>query len=416
MKRGGCSRRWEAEAIGDGRLDAAARASFERHAATCETCSDELRGLERIADAMQGLPRYGVEAIDRRRARIALLHEANERVMRGRSRRTGVWALAGAALCALALAVAGTRLPSVRRYTEVPIAAPGYEIVDAGHASWTATTLGGTARVALTDGSAAIHVEHLSPHQKFLVDLPDGSLEVRGTRFVVGVAGHRTVRVEVSEGVVALRLLAEPEIVLVAGQEWTLPALTQAPASAATPSPAGAPPSVVASALPARLPSGLERRPRLRPIGSAAARPSPGSERDTTGLTATDAAPATGPSGVPSASSSALPSGVPSGSPLGEPPAIAAEHPTTDRFASCVSAFQSGDYAAADRLFDAFMRDNPLDARSEDAAFLRALAHARMGDAAGAARLAGDYLQRYPQGLRRNEASRLLAGTGTKAR
>jgi ferric-dicitrate binding protein FerR (iron transport regulator) len=379
MKRPACSRTWEAEAIEDDRLDPTARASFERHASTCEVCGAELERLARIRDAVRRLPEYPSQVIDRRRSRIALLQRANEHMMRGRSPRVGVWIGMAIAACALVLAIVGARWGAIRHLAVTPIRAPAFEIVDVGHANWATTTSAGTVQIALSDGTTAIHVEHLARDQRFLVQLPDGDLEVRGTRFQVSVTERRTMHLEVSEGVVALRLVGQAEVVLVAGEQWTMPA-----------SPVAADTALARSlGLPATSAQAVGSPPAALP-------PSP-----PIALASASRATAVAPSPLPAADTAAVPAeSVPA---------------RGDSYAACVSAFESGDYASADLLFADFMRDNPSDARSEDAAFLRAVSHARMGDAAGAVRLAHEYLQRYPQGLRHREAER-LAGNGEPQR
>jgi TolA-binding protein len=375
MKPSVCRRSWEAEAIEDGRLDATARASFERHATSCEACGRELRTLARIGDAMRALPEYPTQAIDHRRARIALLQHANERLTGGHGHRAGVWTFAVVTACAVMVAIAGARWSAVRPVPASPIRPPTFEIVDVERASWTTATGPGIVRVSLSDGTSAIHVEHLSRDQKFLVDLPDGALEVRGTRFQVSVEDRHTLRLQVSEGVVALRLLGQPEIVLTAGQQWNAPgplAAATAAANAVLPPPISATPAAPPASPPiARAPDHRAGSVDVtKPRASASTQP-PLPPNDTL---------------APAADNSASPG---------------------DGYAACVSAFESGDYAGADHLLAAFLRDHPGDERSEDAAFLRAVSHARMGDSAGAARLARDYLHRYPQGLRQREATRL---------
>jgi TolA-binding protein len=74
-----------------------------------------------------------------------------------------------------------------------------------------------------------------------------------------------------------------------------------------------------------------------------------------------------------------------------------------------MAAFTAGDYNRSEQLFAAFERDHATDPRTEDATFLRALSRARRGDHAGARGLAAEYLQRFPNGLRRVEMERLLA-------
>jgi outer membrane protein assembly factor BamD (BamD/ComL family) len=79
-----------------------------------------------------------------------------------------------------------------------------------------------------------------------------------------------------------------------------------------------------------------------------------------------------------------------------------------------MTAFQRGSYAESDRLFSAFRGRHPRDARNEDAAFLRAVARSRLGDTAGAAAFAAEYLRAFPGGLRRAEAERLQGALGKK--
>jgi FecR-like protein len=376
MKHRVCGRTWEAEAIADGRLDGPARASFERHAGICQACGEELRALARIADRVRELPDYASRAIDKRRVRIAVIQRANLHLMRGKRPGLSVWAFAAIAACTLVLAMVGARYGALKHVPPPPIRDPAFEIVDVGHASWTTTAAAGVAHVRLSVGTAAIHVEHLASGQRFLVDLPDGDLEVRGTRFQVSIADDRTMRVEVSEGVVALRLFREPEVVLMAGQQWSAPATVEPGPAAASAAPPSRPPNAQALALPrspSTAPAPLPLVPRVLEV-----EPPPPPAR-------VDAA------------------------------ARGESVPTPDPFVASIRAFESGDYGAADRLFARFIRENPSDARSEDAAFLRAVSRARMGDAAGATRLASDYLQRYPQGLRRPEAERLVA-TGQPSR
>ena len=81
-------------------------------------------------------------------------------------------------------------------------------------------------------------------------------------------------------------------------------------------------------------------------------------------------------------------------------------------FAAGVAAFRRGEYAAAERLLADFSQNAGGDARREDAAFLRAVARSRQGDARGAAGLAASYLKSFPNGLRRTEAERLVRAAG----
>jgi TolA-binding protein len=365
MKTLPCRRTWEAEAIGDGRLDRTAGASFERHAVTCESCAEELRSLARLNQVMRDLPEYASQPMDRRRLRIALIQRANQRLIHGHQPRRGRSAFMALCACALVAAVVGARWLSTEPGAKGSVHTPSFEVADVGDARWTTSISGNTAQVRLSAGTTALHVEHLMHEQRFLVELPDGELEVRGTRFQVTVAAQRTTRVEVSEGFVALRLFGREETILTAGQHWELP----------TP---------VASS--SGLVSAIEPPPfnPQAPAAPAISRTIPRSP-------------------IPHASLASAPSTSDASAPAGTLPLV-------DSYEACIRTFESGDYLDADRLLATFEREHPTDARSEDAAFLRAVCHSRMGDSAGATRLASEYLVRYPHGLRRNEAQRLVEG------
>ena len=140
----------------------------------------------------------------------------------------------------------------------------------------------------------------------------------------------------------------------------------------------------------------LQEPERLLRAGNAPTRPpTPTAEPTTSTAIAIPAAPAVRPPVIVS-----HPNG-------GSAQAHEAE-PVADSFATGVSAFEAGDYRRADESLSRFLAESPSDPRGEDASFLRALAHARWGDKQGAAKLAQKYLSRYPSGLRRHEAERLL--------
>jgi hypothetical protein len=56
----------------------------------------------------------------------------------------------------------------------------------------------------------------------------------------------------------------------------------------------------------------------------------------------------------------------------------------------------------------------PGDPLVEDAHFLRAVARSRSGDADGAAKLAKEYLRKFPDGLRRREAEKIATPQGAR--
>jgi TolA-binding protein len=77
-----------------------------------------------------------------------------------------------------------------------------------------------------------LHVRHQRPSEHFFVDLPDGQIEVRGTTFRVEAHRGMTTRIDVTEGVVSVRLRGADEIWIIAGESWTRP---DAPAPSAHP-------------------------------------------------------------------------------------------------------------------------------------------------------------------------------------
>lgn len=380
-----CARVWEAEAIEDGRLVDADRASYERHAAGCAECRRELAALAEVRASMMAAPEPVRTPLQRRAERAAILSRANgDYVRAGGPRAFAGLAFALAIPVLVVLGLVG-RSVLAKRHGEVALGhaaawaapAPQFEVVDARGASWTSAVEGHVAHVSLRAGVAAFHVEHVAPGKRFLLALPDGELEVHGTRFVVDVQAGATRSVEVTEGVVALRLGGAPQRFLRAGERWS----ADGTASAATaPSDRATP----ALAMP--------------------------HQDDPTAAAATSSAPRVGTSAP---SSGPTPSGN-VGNANGVASASASARPAvspSDRYAEAIGAYRVGAYAKADALFAAFLRDFPGDPSCEDAAFLRAVCHQRIGDSAGAASLARAYLARYPSGLRRPEAERIAAST-----
>lgn len=389
-----CERTWQAEALEDGRLDEVDRASFERHAAGCEACSRELAGLRALRALSQKI--LAVEPpppdeLSRRRLRGEILRRANEQAATRPPRRA--WALVAAAACAAGLAFAWPRK-----------APSHFEVVDVTRAVWHTETVGATSRVSLDAGTALFQVQKLRPEARFLVRLPDGEIEVRGTRFVVNVEDGRTRSVVVTEGTVALRLDGT-ERILHAGDRWPSGAL--APASAALPGPSAPAPSWATSAsasVSIPLPSAPDAS--VLPAASLPAPPA-------TSLPAPSVA-ALSPSPEPPAPHDRpvppAPRASASQAPAVAPSASAPIPSASARFAEAMTAFSAGDYGRADELLAAFIRDFPRDGRAEDASFLRIESHARRGDRAGAAALARQYMQRFPRGLRRPEVERFIGG------
>lgn len=420
MKRPACAHSQQAEALEDGRLSGAERASFERHAATCTECTRKLRVLARLRESAQWLPENTPTPLERRRQRQALLRRASELAQGGQAQpRRPVFGenlfakdlfaknllaakpfaallLAGALLAAVGIGF-GLRAWLPTSEPSATFVAPSYRIDASPGASWQTIEQGAALRLRLGSGTFLLEVDKLTAVQRFVLELPDGELEVVGTRFGVRVEPQRTRRVEVTEGRVALRLRETLPISLGAGETWT----AEHEAAPVVAAPVAPPPSVPAEPSSTAAPSTPE--PPSTPATEAASTPTP-------------APPAAAASERSVAK--ARTAGLPATKPAHEPPAAdgavtAGRH--DDDFARAMAAFGAGDYGQAERLFLDFERHHPKDARHEDSTFLRAVARARRGDAEGARATARQYLQRYPHGLRAPEAER-LAGPREAAR
>jgi hypothetical protein len=358
----GCTRSWQAEAAEDRRLSDADRASFERHVATCAECERavrELLSLRKLAARTVAAPSAPLE---HRRARNELLRRANELTLR--APRGAPWrSLAvAAALAALSVAVlVGLRLRRSAPDPAMPLGEPSYELVTSAGADWRPLERGPRFKLSARRGRFELSVRHLAPGQRFVLVLPDGELEVQGTRFVVEVDGGRTLAVSVTEGRVALRVRERGGALLVlgAGERFSSEPLPAPPAASAPPPPPGTSSAVVAAA-----PAASDPAPATPFDGTAAAAGSGGRE-------------------------------------------AGAESAGGAEFKRAMTAFSSGNYGEAEKRFQAFAARHPGDPRAEDATFLSAVASARRGDPDGARALAQAYLARYPHGLRRREAERL---------
>jgi hypothetical protein len=365
MNESACPRAWHAEAAEDGRLSRADGESFARHVAVCRACAREVHALRSLRDAGRRITGAASSALDRRRLRNAILRRANTRVVHGAPRFTlrapvflfavlvtaaALWFGLRAPASLPELAGDATRRLAVAVSARVPAGAPAFELQTSHDAAWHTLEQSSTLRLAVRHGRFALSVRKLQMGQRFLLDLPDGELEVTGTRFVVQIQDRRTRAVRVSEGRVVLRIEGRAAFTLGAGQAWSL---KDEPAHA------------IATTAPA------SRVPVPGPSAAVA-----------------DAAP---PAAVADSGSDPAPNGSLAGA----------------AFARAMSAFSAGDYAHAEQLFSSFEQLHPADARVEDAAFLRAVARARRGDPNGARLLAHEYLRRYPGGLRRVEAERL---------
>jgi hypothetical protein len=347
-----CPRSFEAEAARDGRLAGAELASFQRHAATCPSCVREVKALEALGAALRAVTAGGPELdqLHARRERTRLLAAfdrhlvAPERSVRAKA----LWpALLVAALGAVVLWRARPPAASPRP-SSIAVHAEG----DAG---WSEQRVGAVDQVRLDRGTLWIHVEHSSDDLRLLVLLPDGVLEDTGTTFTVTVQDGRTTRVAVQDGRVQLRGVGAEPVDIGAGATWL---------------------------------------PAARPVASAA--------------TSTSGSPPGSPAPAQSVPEHALgPARRPHAPATGTAASVRAGDDTAADFHAAMAAFDGGDDAAAAAAFASFLTKHPADSRAEDAAYLRAVALQRAGDASGMKGAAQEYLRRFPSGFRRAEVEAL---------
>jgi hypothetical protein len=276
-----CGRLWEVDPYRQGRLGEKDAASFERHARQCAECGSKLASDERLGRMARELPERGApSALALRRLRVRVLRDvaAGESSSAGESswrwRRgvaVGVVGLAAATAAVIVSrhgpgeqreaaafgAATATAAVSVVGTTSVAGPAPAVyagSVAELGDARWTQTREDGVERVALAGGSVRVHVRPQHDGERFLVSLPDGEIEVRGTTFDVTVAAGATARVHVDEGIVDLRLAGRDEVHLAAGDTWTTapsrPVALKAPVARLQPTTSVAAPVVTASAPP----------------------------------------------------------------------------------------------------------------------------------------------------------------------
>lgn len=343
MSAGACPRAFEAEAIRDGRLTGAARASFERHATSCAVCAREFETLDRVAAGVRSLPYTPADELHVRRERTRLLAAFDrELVAPEHAPAARRWAFGAAMIVAIAGALV---LLNMHRHDAParPVEASRATIHAEGAAVWSERIENDREIVRVERGTLSIHVDHTQSVRRLLVMLPDGELEDKGTTFTVRVDGAHTTRVAVEEGSVFLRLHGRAPVVIEGGDVWPHAAL-ESPASAS----ASAAPSLEAPA--------TVQSPQPRTPGSTVTAP--------------------------------------------------ARDPSVD-FQTAVAALHRRNARAAAEGFSSFLSNHAHDRRAEDAAYLRVIALQRCGDVRATREAATAYLRRYPTGFRRAEVEAL---------
>lgn len=249
-----CDGLWQADAVADGRLSAK-EPSFERHLRVCAECRTRLASNEKVRALVHDLAAetQPPDELHFRRLRARILRDAASPAPPGAGYAVPRIALGAAALGVVAILltmklganpqrVAGVTAaePSasaatgpVPTSTSVPLVdPPAASDVFAGSvtavpgARWLQARNGGVERVSLLGGEIRVHVRKQAQDERFLVEVPDGEIEVRGTTFDVVVRDGSTRRVVVVEGVVQVRLRGRRELTLSEGQSWEMPTPT----------------------------------------------------------------------------------------------------------------------------------------------------------------------------------------------
>jgi ferric-dicitrate binding protein FerR (iron transport regulator) len=213
-----CTRVRDAAAFGDGRmwLDPA----LLEHTEHCDVCHKEFHARKKAREFRDAFPVLTSIAAEGHRPQSTSASSTNtseERARAARRRRVLLMFLAALSIVAFII----RRLSP--RDADAPTSGrnvPFFRISNLQNAVFESKVEGGTVRSSMTRGIAAFHVGPLTDDQGFSLTLPDGELDVRGTRFVVSVDGGKTQAIEVNEGTVALRLRGHPEMLLKAGQRW----------------------------------------------------------------------------------------------------------------------------------------------------------------------------------------------------
>lgn len=404
------------EALHDGRLGPQEGASVERHIAVCQACRELARDLDAIGEAVRA-PDEPLSPLEHQRARQALLQRATRPALPD-DRRRGTYLVMMAAAAALALVVgwAGARAttqsaPLFALHTPAAARpAPPRETTlrpsdDARFERAKSDTL---EVVTLTHGALDVTVRRLLPHERFVVRTRDAEVEVHGTAFRIEAGQGRIRHVAVHEGSVEVRYAGFSAIIPQGGSWRATDASTAGNGNATDPS-TGAEKAEPATAdngpTAAREPSNDARSAsRAATETGSASRAAP--NRGATAARATPATAARERSAESAKPDAAKPDAAKpeTAKPETEAPATRATSPAARDFAEAIQAVGRGEHGAAVARLQAFSRDYPADARSDEADYLLAIALQRAGRTDEARAAAQRYLADRPNGAHRPQA------------
>ena len=242
-------------------LGAGADARVARHLEGCATCRAKQAAFRSAIERAKGLPTSLPDRRRRDEVRASLLATAAAEPLGSRGR--AAWLIGFVAIGAAAALVSG-----LERRRLAPEPAPrSHVVVRGGVGARYEITSPPWEIVRLWEGEIDLDVQPLGPRDRVLVQVGDGEVEVRGTRFQVTARADKLAAVAVTHGRVEVRPAGAVMAVLGAGQTWRAPEAVIAPTLAPPGgTPEGASPPGASSARPrhaARAEAGVERA--LRP-------------------------------------------------------------------------------------------------------------------------------------------------------
>jgi TolA-binding protein len=220
-----CPRCWEVDTHREGRLGPMDAQSFERHCRTCAACTEALARDDHLRALGKELPIAEPGQLTLKRLRARVLRDATG----GAVSASVAWRhFALGSMIALVMIVV---LSAVRFTSRKPAAAQAGgpvlppaplagSVIPGVGAVWRQSREGGVERVELETGSVQVQVRAQTQGERFLVELPDGEIEVRGTTFEVTALDGSTRHIGVNEGTVVLRLRGSGDLSLGPGAQW----------------------------------------------------------------------------------------------------------------------------------------------------------------------------------------------------
>lgn len=346
-----CKRWWELDALREHRLSARDAEAFERHVKACPECTSIAARNLHLRNLAARLRDPVIDDLALRRVRGRMLQGLATSNTHFRIGAFTIAALAVSLTTWLVVSPSFHRRQAATRGSVAPSKSPSDfagTVLSADHAKWLRERVGGLEHVRLADGTLRVHVRRQVVGERFILDLPDGELEVRGTIFNVSVRQGSTTSVRVEEGTVALRIAGHDEQLLGAGQTWIAEPLAVATAATASP-------------LSVEFAAAEHRRPPTKAVQVAPLVPS----------------------------------------------ALLPQEDAAGKYARAIALLSGGHYAEAAKAFhDSAEARAP---QAEDASFLEAVALARAGRVDAAALVAEHHLDAYPLSFHAKEASILIA-------